>query len=64
MGEGNNLKVMNYIEGGKYPEVEFGKYVYSVREGQSREGRQYIREKLSLVHDMTWDDWYTILRGY
>ena len=32
-----NLEVMKYIKGRKYPEAEFGKYVYAVREGQSRE---------------------------
>ena len=31
-----NLEVIKYIKGGKYPEAEVGKYVYAVREGQSR----------------------------
>ena len=29
----HNLEVIKYIKGGKYPEVEVGKYVYDVREG-------------------------------
>ena len=34
-----NLEFLKYIKGGKYPEAEVGKYVYTVREGQSREVR-------------------------
>ena len=30
-----SLDVMTYIKGGKYPEEEVGKYVYSVRERKS-----------------------------
>ena len=26
-----NLDILKYIKGGKYPEAEFGKYVYAVR---------------------------------
>ena len=59
----SNLEVLKYIRGGKYPKAEVGKYVYAVREGQSRERRQYISIQLSLAHDVTWDYWYTTLRG-
>ena len=31
-----NLEVLRCIKGGKCPEAEFGKYVYSVREAISR----------------------------
>ena len=34
------LEVMRYTKGGKYPEAEVGKYVYSVREGQSIKGKK------------------------
>ena len=51
-----NLKVMKYIKYVKYPEAEVGKYVYSIREGQSRKGRQYVRIQLSISHDVTWDN--------
>ena len=54
---------MKYIKGGKYTEAEVGKYLYAVKEGQSREGRQYVRIKLSSGHDVTLYDWYTTLRG-
>ena len=52
---------MNYIKGGKYPEVEVGKCVYAVREVQYREGRQYVRIKLLVAHDMARDNWYTTI---
>ena len=58
-----NLEVMKYTKDRKYPEAEVGKYVFAVREGQSREGRNYVRIQLSISHDVTWNDWYTILRG-
>ena len=29
-----NLEVLKYIKDGKFPEAEFGKYLYAVREGQ------------------------------
>ena len=58
-----NLEVLKYINGGKYPKAEVGKYVYAVREVQSREVRQYARIQLSVAHEVTWEDWYTTLRG-
>ena len=58
----HNLDVLEYIKGEKYPEVEVGKYVYAVREVQSQESRQYVRIKLLVDHDVTWDDWYTTLQ--
>ena len=58
-----NLEVLKYTKGGKHPEAEVGKYVYAVREEQSRESTQYVRIKLSVAHDVTWDDCYTTLRG-
>ena len=59
-----NLEVLKYIKGGKYPEAEVGKYLYAFREGQSRKGKKYVRIKLSVAHDKTWDDWYTTIRGH
>ena len=50
-------------QGWKIPEAEVGEYIYSVREGQYREGKQHVRIQLSVAHDMTWDNWYTTLRG-
>ena len=41
-----NLDVLKYIKGKKYPEAEVGKYVYILREGQFREGRQYATIQL------------------
>ena len=51
-----NLEVMKYIKGEKYPKAEVGKNIYAVREGEYREGRQYVRIKLSIAHDVTWGD--------
>ena len=31
-----NLEVLKYTKTGKYPAAEVGKYVYAVRDGQSR----------------------------
>ena len=59
----SNLEVLKYIKGGKYPEAEVGKYVYAVREGQSRDGRQFVMIQLSVAHNMTWYNWYTNLQG-
>ena len=59
----HNLEFMRYTKGGKYPEGEVGKYIYAIREGTSRERRKYGRIQLSVAHDVTWDDWYTTLRG-
>ena len=50
----SNIDVMKYIKGGKYADKEFGKYVYTVRKGQYREGGQYVRIQLSVAHDVTW----------
>ena len=33
-----NLKVLKYIKGEKDPKTKVGKYIYVIREGQSREG--------------------------
>ena len=49
-----NLDVLNYIKGGKYPEAEVGKYIYSVRYRRCREIRQYVRNQLSVAYDVTW----------
>ena len=54
---------MKYIKDGKYPEAEVGKYVCAVREVKSIEGRKYFRIQLSVAHDLTWNKWYTTLRG-
>ena len=54
---------MKFIKGGKYPEAEIGKYVYAAREGQYRQVRQYVTIKISVAHDVTWDNWYTTPRG-
>ena len=59
-----NMEFLKYIKGGRYPKTEVGKYVYAIREGKSREGRQYVSIKISLDQDVTWDDWYTTLRGH
>ena len=56
-----NLEVLKYIKGGKYPVAEVSKYVYATKEGQSREGIQYVSIQLSVSHVVTWDDWYTTL---
>ena len=37
-------------------------YVYAVREGKFREGKQYVRIQLSVSHDLKWDNWYTTLQ--
>ena len=58
-----NLDVLKYIKERKYPEAEIGKYLYAVREGESREGRQYVGIQLSVAHDFSWGDWYTTLQG-
>ena len=58
-----NLEFLNFIKGGKYPEAEVGKYVYAIREGQSRYVRQYLSIQLLLVKNVTWNDWYTTLLG-
>ena len=58
-----NLKVLKYIKDGIYLEVEVGKYVYAGREGKPRDCRQYFRIQISVVHDVTWYDWYITLRG-
>ena len=58
-----NLEVLKYIKGGKYPKVEVVQYFYAVREVQSIEEIQYVRIQISIAHDVTWYDWYTILRG-
>ena len=58
-----NLEVLKYIKGGKYPEAEVEKYVYSGIERQSREVLQYVRIQISVTHDVTWDNRYTTLRG-
>ena len=34
-----NLVVLDYIKVGKYHEAEVANYLYTVREGKSREGR-------------------------
>ena len=57
------LEFMNYIKGGKKPVAEVGKYVYDVREGKSRESRQYVRIQLSVDYNGTWEYWYTAIRG-
>ena len=59
-----NLEVLKYIKGGKSTKEKDGKHVYIVRDGKSREGRQYVRIKISVAHDVTWEDWYTPLRGH
>ena len=46
---------MNCIKSGKYPEAEVGNYVYAIIEGQSIEGRKYVRIELSVAYDVTWD---------
>ena len=51
-----NLEVLNYIKVGNYAKEEVQKYVYTIREGQSRKGRQYVRIQLSISHDVTWDN--------
>ena len=51
-----NLEVLKYIKGGKYPKSEVGENVYAVREGNFREGIQYVGIKFSVYHEMTWDD--------
>ena len=58
-----DLDVLKYIRVGKYPEVEVGKWVYAVREGQYCKGRQYIQIQIYVAHGVTWDNWYTTLRG-
>ena len=58
-----NIDFLKYIKGGKYPEVEVGKYIYVVRKGQSIEGRQYVRNQLLIAHDVTWNYWYITLLG-
>ena len=58
-----NLEVLKYTKGSKYPEEEVWKYVYSIRGVQPREVTQYVRIKLSVAHDVTWDNWYTTIRG-
>ena len=58
----NNLEVMEYIKGVKYPKAEVGKYVYAVREVPSREGKQYVRIQLSVAHGVIWEECYTTLR--
>ena len=55
--------ISEVYKGCKYPKTEVGKYVYAVREGKSRESRQYVSIQLSVAHEMAWDDWYTTLRG-
>ena len=51
-----NLGVLKYIKGEKYLDAEVGKYVYSVIEGKSREGRQYVWFQLPVAHEVTWDN--------
>ena len=53
---------MNCIKSGKYPEAEVGNYVYAIIEGQSIEGRKYVRIELSVAYDVTWDYYYTTIR--
>ena len=57
-----NLEDMRYIKGSKCPETEVGKYIYAIREGKFRDGRQYVRIQLSVAHGLTWGNWYTTLR--
>ena len=58
-----NMEVLKYIKGGTCSETEVGKYRYTVIEGKNREGRPYVRIQLSIADDVTWDDWYSTLRG-
>ena len=58
-----NLEALKYIKGLNYPGTEFGKYIYAIREGQSREGKKYDRIQLSVAHEVTWVECYTTLRG-
>ena len=54
---------MKYIKDGEYPNAEVGKYIYAVRQKQSREGRQYVRIQISVAHDVTRENWYKTPRG-
>ena len=50
-----NLEFMKYIKGGKYPNVEIGKFVYAVREVQYISVIQCVGIQLSVYHGMTLD---------
>ena len=54
---------MKYINGGKYPEKQVGKYVYAVKEGKYCKGRQYVHIQLSVDHNVIKDYCYTTLQG-
>ena len=49
----HNPEVLRYNKGGEYPKPEVGKQLYAIREVKPTEGRQYVRIKLFVDHDVT-----------